>query len=197
MTCAVSVVIPAFREVETLAAALTTTAHYLESLHRPWEILVVDDGSPDETAAVAEQTAARLAPGHIRVLRHPRNLGKGAAVRTGVLASAGDVVLFCDADGATPIAEFGKLAAALDAGADVAVGSRRVAGANIQRHQPWLRESLGACYTRLANLLVAPGITDITCGFKAFRRAAALDVFSHTSATGWSFDAELFHVAHL
>ena len=192
--CDLSVIIPAYNEQRAIRGAMAAARRYLESLPLSWELLVVDDGSRDRTADEAKQAAAE-APENICVLRHPRNFGKGAAVRTGVLASRGQFILFCDADGATPIEEFGKFLPALRDGADIAVGSRRIRGAQIARHQRPIRQALGAGYTRLTNWLVAPGISDITCGFKALRRQAAQAIFPHMCVFGWSFDAELFFLA--
>ena len=193
--CNLSVVIPAFNEQGRIRPALQAITRYLEGLPLSWEIIVVDDGSRDHTAAEAELAIRAMLPEQIRLLRHPRNLGKGASVRTGVLASHGQFVLFCDADGATPIEELGKFLPALQAGADVVAGSRRIAGSQIEQHQRRLRQGMGAVYTSLTNWLVAPGISDITCGFKALRRPAAQAIFGRMQVTGWSFDAELFYLA--
>ncbi len=194
--CDLSVVVPAYQEAGTIRHPLTTIARYLDTLPWSWEILVVNDGSQDATAAEAEAGAAVLGPQHIRVLHHPHNLGKGAAVRTGVLASAGERILFCDADGATPIEELRKFLPALEHGADLVVGSRRIAGAQIQRHQQRLRQFCGRIYTHLTNCLLTSNVSDITCGFKLFRRPAAQEIFRRGRVTGWSFDAELFYLAH-
>ncbi len=193
--CQLSIIIPAYNEAGTIRQALVTTVRYLTGCPGSWEILIVNDGSQDATAAEAAAGAAALAPQQIRLLHHPRNLGKGAAVRTGALASKGAWVLFCDADGATPIEEFGKFLPHLQAGADLVVGSRRITGARVNRHQPWLRQSLGWCYTRLTNLLIAQRVSDITCGFKALQRPAAQAIFARARLTGWSFDAEMFFLA--
>lgn len=195
--CHLSVVIPAYQEGKTIRRALATIVQYLGKQPWSWEILVVNDGSQDATAAEAAAGAAALAPERIRLLHHPRNLGKGAAVRTGVLASAGEWILFCDADGATPIEELGKLLPALERGADLVVGSRRIPGADIQRHQQRLRQVCGRIYTHLTNWLLTSNVSDITCGFKLLRRPAAQAIFQRGRVTGWSFDAELFYLAHL
>lgn len=190
-----SVVIPAYNEGPRIESAITATAQYLAMLPLSWELIVVNDGSRDDTQAGAERAAHTLAAYRIRVLQHPRNLGKGAAVRTGVLASAGQFVLFCDADGATPMDELAKFLPALQTGADVVAGSRRIAGAQVRRHQPRFREFAGCLYTWLANLALGTRVSDFTCGFKALRRPAAQAIFSRMCITRWSFDAELFFLA--
>jgi len=193
--CNLSVIIPAFNEGPAIHKTITTTAQYLAGLPLSWEMIVVDDGSQDTTAADVTAAATATAPEQIRLIRHTRNLGKGAAIRTGVLASAGQFVLFCDADSATPIEELGKFLPRLRDGADIVVGSRRITGSEVRRRQPWPRQFLGTVYVWLTNLLVVPGISDITCGFKALRRRAAHEIFSRAHVTGWSFDAELFYLA--
>ena len=195
MTYDLSVVIPAYNEATTIAATLETVTRYLSGTPWSWEILVVNDGSRDATAAETVRAARALASQQIRLLEHTNNMGKGAAVRTGVLASTGRAVLFYDADGATPVSEVAKCLPYLQAGVDVVAGSRRIAGSAIRRHQPLVRQLLGACYTRLTNWLIAGGISDITCGFKVLRDEAARAIFSRMRITGWSFDAELFYLA--
>lgn len=195
MTCDLSVVIPAYQEARAIAATLETVTRYLTDSDWSWEILVVNDGSRDATAAETVRAARTLAPRQIRLLEHPGNLGKGAAVRTGVLASTGRAVLFYDADGATPIGELAKCWLPLQQGADVVVGSRRLAGASIERSQPWIRRRLGAGYVWLTNALMGVRVSDITCGFKLLRGEAARAIFTRMRVAGWSFDAELFYLA--
>ena len=193
--CNLTVVIPAYNEGHRIQQALLKNAQYLAALPLSWEMVVVDDGSTDETKAQVKIAERKLAPEPIRFIEHPRNQGKGAAVRTGVLAAHGQYVLFCDADGATPIDELSKFLPELQKGTDVVVGSRRIDGSQIQRHQNSIRQFCGAMYTKITNFLVAPGIADITCGFKALQRQAAKQIFSKMTLNGWSFDAELFFLA--
>lgn len=191
----ISLVIPAYNEARTIRRAIVDAAACLSTLAERWEMVIVNDGSRDATAAEAARGIADVAPRPVRLLEHPVNQGKGAAVRTGVLAAEGRAVAFCDADGATPIAELGPALAALRGGADLVAGSRRIAGASVRRRQPRLRQWCGAIYTRLANWLLVPGVSDVTCGFKALRRAAAQAIFRRMRVPGWSFDAELLFLA--
>jgi hypothetical protein len=101
-----------------------------------------------------------------------------------------------DADLSTPLEETHAFLAALDAGADVVIGNRRSPGSRIERHQPWLRETLGKGFTKLTQAFLAPGVEDFTCGFKGFRRDASQQVFQRTTQVGWAFDAEVVVIAH-
>lgn len=188
-----SVVIPVYNEESGLRDALAAVGRHLARL-RPGdhEIVVSDDGSRDGSAAIAAEMARTLP---IRRVGSATNQGKGAAVRRGILAAAGDPILFSDADLSTPLEEMERLLAALDAGADVAVGTRKHAQARIERWQPWHRVQLGLAYTRLANGLLGLAFSDFTCGFKAFRRAAAQAIFTRQRLDRWSFDAETLFLA--
>ena len=135
---AFSLVIPAYNESQRLPPYLETIRSYLSEIHADqYEVIVVDDGSSDHLGDVLAE--AFPAWEQIRVLRHPQNMGKGAAVRTGVVAARGSRFLFADADGATPIEETQKLCAALDAGADLAVGSRLLSTDQVTRQRTWRR----------------------------------------------------------
>ncbi len=175
-----SVVIPAYNEEERLPATLEAVAAYLAGQGFSWEILVADDGSEDGTPQVVEAAMGRVPNLSLLRLEHR---GKGFAVRQGVLKAAGTVVLFTDADLSTPIQELHKLLAALEAGADVAVGSRQVPGA--QRHfEPLHRHIMGRAFNYLVQLLAVPGIQDTQCGFKAFRGTAARHIFGRLRLYG-------------
>ena len=183
-----SVVFPVYNAEKRIAATLAATVAYLAGKPFAAEIVVVDDGSMDRTAEVARETLAGRVPS--KVIRRERNLGKGASVREGVLASSGAIVLFSDDDLSTPIGECDKLLAALDAGADVAIGSRALPDSVIRVRQRRPREWMGKTFNLLVRLFVLKGYRDTQCGFKAFRRAAALDVFSRLQTAGFGFDVE-------
>jgi len=184
-----TVVFPAYNAEKHIAASLATAAAYLGRQPFASEIIVVDDGSADRTAEAAREALAGRP--RSRVIRRERNLGKGASVREGVLAAAGEVVLFSDDDLSTPIGEFDKLRAALEAGADAAIGSRAMAGSDIRVRQGRLRETMGKSFNLLVRLLVLKGFRDTQCGFKAFRRAAAMALFSRLETPGFGFDVEI------
>ncbi|MEE9606540.1 MAG: dolichyl-phosphate beta-glucosyltransferase [Myxococcota bacterium] len=189
-----SIVIPAYNEAGRLGRTLETAADHFGERAEDVEIIVVDDGSSDATPEVAKAAAERRSL-KLRVLSHRPNRGKGYAIRRGMLEARGDAVLFMDADLAVPIEYADRFVELLSAGNDVVIGSRRVRGANIAIHQPWIRERLGTWFRDLARLLLVPGISDFTCGFKAFRGDVAREVFSRQRVTGWGFDVECVLIA--
>ena len=188
---ALSVVIPALNEAARLPRSLQRIAGHLEGLWESYEILVVDDGSTDATA----DTAARTLGTGVTVLRNERNRGKGYSVRRGMLAATGARRLMTDADLSTPIEELRGLGARLDAGDDIAIGSRALPGSRIEVHQPILREGTGRIFNLFVRLLAVPDVRDSQCGFKLFTAAAAEAVFSRCRLDGFSFDVEALHVA--
>lgn len=190
---ALSFVIPAYNEEKRLPVSLARIADWLGSRTPSIsaELIVVDDGSADRTAAVAEKTAAGLGLA-VRVLRFPENRGKGAAVRAGVLEAAGDQVLVTDADLSTPIEEVEKL---LAAGAPVAIGSRGVDATLVKERQPLFRVASGKLFNLLVRVLAVSGIRDTQCGFKLFRRDAAREVFTRATVDRFAFDVEALLLA--
>ena len=188
-----SVVIPAFNEEDRLGPSLARIVEYCDSAVGDYEVIVVDDGSADQTISVAEAIAAE-AP-QVRVIELGKNRGKGAAVRAGVLAAAGERILFSDADLATPIEEVARLDAELARGYDIAIASRAVAGANISVRQHPMRELMGRAFNVFVRAIVLGGIKDTQCGFKLFTRAAARDLFARATVDGFAFDVELLLLA--
>lgn len=188
-----SVVIPAFNEARRLPRYLLEIVSYFDGRNEPYEVLVADDGSTDATAE-AVATIARAHPA-VRVLRHDRNEGKGAAVRRGMLAARGEYRLFTDADGATPIAELKRLEAALTAGAQVAIGSRALLDPSVSVVARPHRVLAGRVFNWIVHRLGASGVLDSQCGFKAFTAAAASDLFARLRTSGFGFDVELLLLA--
>ncbi len=190
MAPAISVVIPAYNEAERLGLTLRRVVEYLRRRGAAYELLVVDDGSRDDTPGVAESLAAE----GVTLLRHDRNRGKGAAVRTGVLATRGAAVLLSDADLSTPIEDLERLEPRL-ADAELVLGSRAVAGARIEQHQPLYREVMGKTFNLLIRLLGVRGLRDTQCGFKLLAGAPARELFADLQIDGFAYDVELVWLA--
>jgi glycosyltransferase involved in cell wall biosynthesis len=183
-----TVVIPAYNEALSIERAIRETARVFDSLERPFEIIVVDDGSADATAEMAKSLAEEFPA--VRVLRHEVNCGKGTAVRTGVFASEGEWILFNDCDLATHPNEIHKFARRT-ADADVIIGSRRVKGADIARPQPFLRSLSGRAINWFIRHFLKLPYRDTQCGFKMFRCEAARRIFKDIGPARWTFDVEL------
>ncbi|MFQ6096688.1 MAG: glycosyltransferase, partial [Armatimonadota bacterium] len=157
------------------------------------EVIVVDDGSDDETLKIAQEVAARH--DNVRTLFHWPNRGKGYAVRRGMLNARGRYRMFLDVDLATPIEETGRMLSALEEGADVVVGSRHLSESRIEVRQSRIRRWMGGAFRRLARAVLRLPTSDVTCGFKGFRAEAAERIFRAQRMDGWAFDAELIYLA--
>lgn len=169
----VSVVIPAYNEQQRLPTTLDEVLRYLDQQPYTWEVLVADDGSTDGTAAHVQQVAARRSEVRLLALSHR---GKGATVLSGALDAQGVYVLLCDADLATPIAEWEKLRPFLEQGYGVAIGSREGVGAR-RLGEPEYRHVMGRVFNLIVRAVALPGIHDTQCGFKALHSAVAHDLF--------------------
>jgi dolichyl-phosphate beta-glucosyltransferase len=190
---ALTVVIPAFNEAARLPPSIGLILEYLKASARTYEVIVVDDGSRDGTVAAVETLNEQGAG--IRLVRHQVNLGKGAAVRTGVLASKGDIILFTDADLSTPITDAAPLISAIEGGADVAIGSRAVNRRLVEVRQPIYRETMGRIFNLFVQALLLPGLQDTQCGFKAFVGDSGRDLFRVMVSRGFEFDPEVLYRA--
>jgi glycosyltransferase involved in cell wall biosynthesis len=206
-----TLVLPAYNEAARLGSALDELFGYLgrtgvaraggraASELGAWDVLLVDDGSEDETVPVAEarpeaQPGPNGEPPRLSVLRRPHG-GKGAAVRAGVLAATGDLVVFADSDMATPPDQLPLLTEAL-ATHDLALGSRvQPDGTDRRASQPFHRRALGKAFHALAGAWVTGSVPDSQCGFKGFRRAVGVDLFERQRITSIVFDAEIIHLA--
>lgn len=186
-----SFIIPAYNEESAIAEAVAAVLAYADRLGDA-ELVVVDDGSSDATAARVQAAAA--SDPRVRLVRLSANRGKGAAVKAGMAAATGEWRIFLDADLSTRPEEFESFRAHL-AAADVLVGSRAVPGARIAVHQPYWREQGGRIFNRIIQLLLGLPIRDTQCGFKCFSARAAAH-FAETRTDGWAFDAEVLARAH-
>lgn len=169
-----SLVIPAYNESPRIAATLRAAERFLSEQHYAMEVIVVDDGSSDETATLSRQFARP--DGSVRVLTIPHG-GKAAALRAGMRAATKDLVAFSDADLATPLSFLADLRAAMKDGCDVAIGSREGVGAH-RLGEPRYRHIMGRVFNLLVRLLLLPGIQDSQCGFKMFHRSVAHQILS-------------------
>jgi dolichyl-phosphate beta-glucosyltransferase len=189
-----SIVIPAFNEAERISDSLTRIFKYLDSAGISAEVLVVDDGSRDETA---ERVAEFKEGDRLRFIRLDANQGKGAAVRAGVMEASGDYILMSDADLSTPIQELEKLLPHVKGEYDIAVGSRQIEGAELVKRQGIFRQAAGLVFGALTRLIVNTGVIDTQCGFKCFRADAAKTIFAKTIIKGYCFDIEVLAKARL
>ncbi|HKE34030.1 MAG TPA: dolichyl-phosphate beta-glucosyltransferase [Candidatus Acidoferrum sp.] len=187
-----SIVIPAFNEELRLPATLERIATYLERSRRDVEVLVVDDGSKDRTATVADSLRSKIPT--LRVVPNGVNRGKGYSVRHGVREARGRIVLFTDADLSAPIEEADKLVDALE-NFDVAIGSRAVNRSLITVHESPFREFAGIIFNKLVRLILWLPFVDTQCGFKAFVRDRCQIIFEQQTIERFGFDPELLYLA--
>jgi dolichyl-phosphate beta-glucosyltransferase len=191
-----TVIIPAFNESRRLADNLLTLLSYLQTFRPGAELIVVDDGSTDRTAQVAEELFARQPDVSARVLRFEQNHGKGHAVRAGLLAARAPIALFSDADLSTPITELPKIVEPIERGDyDIVIGSRALDRSLIGRRQPWRREQGGKVYNAIVRLTTGLPFADTQCGFKAFRMSAVRPILEQAAVDGFGFDVELLFLA--
>lgn len=189
-----SFIIPAYNESERLATSLPKVFAYIRERQMQAEVIVVNDGSSDNTAEIARSFASRYP--QTRLLENPGNRGKGYSVRNGMLHANGDILLFTDADLSSPIYEATKLFAAIDRGAEVAIGSRWLQAGLQTERQPWYRQLYGRLFNLALRIVLGLKYRDTQCGFKAFTRAAAQTVFSRQRVERWGFDPELLFLAN-
>jgi dolichyl-phosphate beta-glucosyltransferase len=189
----VSIVLPAYNEAARIASTLEKVMGYAERHGWNAEVIVVNDGSTDNTAEIVRGYAGRHSS--LRMVENPGNRGKGYSVRNGMLHATGDILLFSDADLSSPIEEADKLFAAIQAGADVAIGSRWIDTGLQVRRQPMHRQVFGRMFNLALRAVLGLDFKDTQCGFKAFSRRAADVVFPQQQIERWGFDPELLYIA--
>jgi dolichyl-phosphate beta-glucosyltransferase len=199
MPPSLSIVVPAFNEAGRIGATLKTILDYLDAQASDSELIVVDDGSSDDTAKITEQSfAGRGRHVSARCIRYEQNRGKGYAVRTGLLAAGAPVALFSDADLSTPITETPKLVRPIERGErDLTFGSRALDRSLIGVHQPWRREQGGKIFNLIVKFATGLPYWDTQCGFKAFRMSACRPIIEAARIDRFGFDVELLDVAQL
>ena len=189
-----SIVVPAYNEEHRLRPTLDRLHAFLSQQPLRYEVIVVDDGSKDDTCGVVEHAMTEIP--HLRLLRQTPNRGKGAAVRMGMLGARGQIRVMCDADCSMPPEQLPRLLAPIqDCRTEIAIGSRYAEGSKSDVKQPFYR----IWWSRLANKVIqrslVPGVRDTQCGFKAFTAEAARDLFRRAKIDGWAFDLEILALA--
>lgn len=186
-----SLIIPAWNEERRIGASLERVTTYIRGIPEPVEVIVVDDGSSDDTAAIVEGYARHYP--FVTLIRNPHG-GKGAAVKTGVSNGRGQYLVISDTDLSVPIEELPKFLPPRLDGYDVAIASREAEGAR-RVGEPYYRHLMGRVYNHLVRLTTLRGVHDTQCGFKAFRQEVAREVFPKQTIEGWGFDIEILFVA--
>lgn len=186
-----SLIIPAYNEAERLPKTLPAVVDFIQNLPYPAEVIIVNNNSLDDTGRIAQELATRYP--FIRVLDEMTQ-GKGAAVRTGMLAAQGEYLFMADADFSMPVDEIAKFLPPQLSDYDVAIGSREATGA-VRFNEPEYRHFMGRVFNFYVKVLAIPGFEDTQCGFKCFRRDVALDILPYQTIDGWAFDVELLFIA--
>lgn len=190
----ISIIIAAYNEERRIIPSLFKIKEYITKQDLPYEIIVVDDGSTDKTHIVVRDLTRDFP--YLRVISYLPNRGKGYALRQGVLASKGEVVLLTDADLSTPIEELSKLLPLIyNHKYDLAIGSRALALSEIIRKQPWWRQSMGKFFNKLVKTLVIEDFKDTQCGFKLFRGDMARSLFKEALIDRFAYDVEILAIA--
>ena len=188
-----SIVIPAFNEEKRILPTLESINNYLSRQDYKSEIIVVDDGSSDNTVDIVKSFIQDDKSANI--LLNGRNRGKGFSVRNGILSAKGEYIFFTDADLSTPIEEIEKCLPFLEHDNDIVIGSRGLVDSDIVIHQPWYREMMGKTFNVFVSLILMKGITDTQCGFKGFKKEAVKPIFDNCLIEGFSFDVEIIYLA--
>ncbi|MBI2062765.1 MAG: glycosyltransferase family 2 protein [Candidatus Yanofskybacteria bacterium] len=188
-----SVIIPAYNEEKRIERTLLGVYEYLARQSYEYEIIVVSDGSKDNTVGVVSNLKSQITS--LKIIDNEENHGKGWAVQKGMLEAQGDYRLFMDADNSTSIEQVEGFLPFFTMGYDIVIGSRRITGANIAVKQSWTRDFLGGVFRLIVHTLVPLGVKDSQAGFKAFSRNATDSVFAKQTIFRWAFDVEILAIA--
>lgn len=188
-----SVIIPAYNEEQLIEKTLGIVLRFLKKKKYDWEVIVVDDGSTDNTSDLVNKLAKK--ENRLRLIKLSTNKGKGAALREGFLSAKGKYQIFTDADLSVGIDNVDRFLEGFKKRSDVVIASRRVSGATIEVHQPWHREKMGQVYTLLTSTVMGMNLKDYTCGMKGFSKSASNKVFSKAVVDRWAYDSEILYLA--
>lgn len=188
-----SLVLPLYNEEGCLEKNFETIKAYLDTLTKDYEIILVNDGSSDNTPSIIEEIV--LSNPQARTLNSRKNRGKGYAVKRGILNAAGEYIVYTDADLAVPLPFIGACLKHLEAGAPFVIGSRHLHESSFRIREGALRQFLGEVFRRFVQLILGLRVSDITCGLKAFEKKAAFDIFSRSRIERWGYDAEIIFLA--
>lgn len=188
-----SLIIPLYNEQKRLIKLLDVY-RYLRKKKFSWEIILVNDGSIDETTRKVKDLVRSHNLKKVKLISYSKNKGKGFAIKSGMLKAKGNYRLFTDIDLSTPINEFDKFLPYLQK-YDVVIGSRKMSGSKVIVHQPRMREKLGKGFTKLSQITLQINIKDFTCGFKCLSQNAAMQIFEKQVINGWGFDSEILFLA--
>ena len=188
-----SVIIPVYNESKRVPMTLIDVDRILKDMDFDYEIVVVDDGSTDNTVSVVRKFSEVIP--HLRVIENNENHGKGYVVRQGMLQAKGEIRLFMDADNSTTVDQFLSMKNYFDKGASIVIGSRALKESELQPPQPWHKQIAGKMGNLFIQVVALPGIWDTQCGFKAFERRAAMDIFERAESNRWAFDVEALLLA--
>lgn len=186
-----TVIVPVYNEKHRIGKGIKEILNYLKKQRYNWELVIIDDGSSDNTVEIAQKMLK--GKNNVKLVKN-QHTGKGGAIRKGVALAKGEWLIFLDIDLATPMKELEKFLPFTKA-FDVIIGSRKIKGAQIEVRQPKFREFGGKVFTWLTNTLVTKNISDVTCGFKLFKTNLAKELFSKSVLVDWSFDAEILYLA--
>ena len=192
-----TIVIPAFNEAKKIEATINEVTGYLSGKGYSYELIIVDDGSEDDTLDIIKRYKSINSNGNIKILENVSNKGKGYAVRNGIMQATGDYILFMDADNSTRIFEIERVLPSFKEGFDIVIGSRRLkkVPGNIVISQPSYRHVLGEIYIYISRLFFKISVRDYNCGFKIFKNNVAKKIFSKQMMDDWSFDLETLFLA--
>lgn len=191
-----SIIIPAYNEESRIGDSLLKLHSFLLTKNYDYEIILVDDGSNDNTIAEAGKSALAK-EGRLKIIRNGRNKGKGFSVRNGIMNSRGRYILFSDADLSTPIEEADNLFYYIKQGYDIVIGSRAVKGSNVKIHQVWYREIMGKTFNLFVKSSLIKEFNDTQCGFKLFKGDIARGIAVLMKIDGFCFDVEMLYLANL